>query len=68
MNITYRPIYVVTYPSKFSELIDICFKTTFSGLRVQYDGGLEERNIFGIFDNEPEAMESAGKLLAEAQG
>jgi hypothetical protein len=65
MNIRGLPekFWVVTRPSRVSELGDICFQCTFKRLMLQTRGGLHEHEIIGIFSDEAEAKRVARKLL-----
>jgi len=64
-NILQVPFYVVTKPRKLSVIEDICFKSTFSGMELQYKGGLKFEDIYGIYNDEAEALRVAGELLAK---
>jgi hypothetical protein len=57
--------WVVTRPSKVSQLCDICFACTFERLLLQGRGGLHENEIMGIYADEDEAEEEAMRLLGE---
>ena len=55
--------WVVTKPSRVSELGDICFACTFKQLMNQSRGGLREQDIVGVYADEAEAKRMAIKLL-----
>jgi hypothetical protein len=57
--------WVVTKPNRASELGDICFACTYKQLILQARGGLHEDDIVGIYANEADAKEMAGKLLGK---
>jgi len=57
--------WVVTRPSPASELADICFACTVEGLMRQARGGLNEDDIVGVYADETEARQAAGRLLGE---
>ena len=66
MNIIYVPFFVVTKPTALSTLADICFECTFQGLKVQFLGGLDPDQIFGVYTYQPEAINAAKALLKKA--
>ena len=55
--------YIVTKPSPVSTMEDICFACTFERLMLQVRGGLTEDEIVGIYADETEARQAAGRLL-----
>jgi len=57
--------WVVTKPSPGAETADICFACTVEGLMRQTRGGLQEDEIVGIYADETEARQAAGRLLGE---
>jgi hypothetical protein len=59
-----KHFYVVTYPTKYSELVDICFKSTVPGIMLQCKGGLEIEDIAGIFTAKDRAERFAKRLLS----
>ena len=58
-------LWVVTDPTRESELGDVCFETTVRGLLLQLKGGLDvERNVT-LFTEQNEAdVEAFGRLTA----
>jgi hypothetical protein len=60
-----EPFWVVTKPSPASGMEDICFSCTVEGLMRQARGGLDEDDIVGVYANETEARQAAGRLLGE---
>ena len=56
--------WVVTTPTKDSELGDICFKADIKRIILQAKGGLESSEIKGIFKGQATAKNYAKKLLA----
>ena len=57
--------WVVTKPSPFSEMADVCFPCTFERLLLQGRGGLHEDEIVGIHADEGEARQAALRLLGK---
>jgi hypothetical protein len=57
--------WVVTKPSRVSELGDICFACTFKQLMNRSRGGLHEQDIVGVYADEAEAKRMAMKLLGK---
>lgn len=58
--------FVVTKPmSEHSELCDILFESTITGMRLQFMGGLHEDEIELMTNDEDKAYKLAGKLLIE---
>ena len=57
--------WVVTKPSRVSELGDICFACTFRQLMTQTRGGLHEQDIVGVYADEAEARRMAMELLGK---
>jgi len=57
------PIWVVTDAGPDSTLADICFATTFDGVRLQFAGGLTMEERPTIFTEEEEAHEEARNRL-----
>ena len=57
--------WIVTEPSPFSTMEDICFACTFERLMLQVRGGLNENEIVGIFDDETEAQRATARLLGD---
>lgn len=64
MNIVNSVFWIVTKPTNRSVLIDICFKSDWKGMQLQFLGGLTFDQIHGIFTDEAEAIRTAGELLA----
>ena len=60
-------LWFVTGPTPNSELGDICFECDFERFALQIRGGLDEKQIVGIFADEAEAKELAEKLLRAIQ-
>lgn len=60
-----KPFYVVEYPTRDAELVDILFECDPLGLMLQHQGGLEIGNIAGFFTNKTRAEKFAEKLLKE---
>jgi hypothetical protein len=59
--------WVVTKPTKYSELVDIFFKTDLFGFVLQMKGGLKENEIVGVYKNEGKAKKEAERLLSEVK-
>jgi hypothetical protein len=57
--------WVVTKPSKNSELADILFNSDIKGMQNQFLGGLTKSEIVGIYSTKTEAEKIARKLLAK---
>ena len=57
------PIWVVTDPGPDSTLADVCFQTTFDGLRLQFAGGLSMDDRPVVFTAGDEAREEARNRL-----
>jgi hypothetical protein len=57
--------WVVTKPSPFSTLEDILFPCTFERLMLQVRGGLNEKEIVGIYADETEAQRATARLLGD---
>jgi hypothetical protein len=57
--------WVVTKPTKNSELGDIFFETDLFGFVLQMKGGLKENEIIGVYKNEGKAKKEAEKLLSK---
>ncbi len=55
--------WIVTYPTKDSELYDIAFESNFISLMIQTVGGLSPRQVYGIFSTREEAFEHARYLM-----
>lgn len=55
--------WVVTRPSRDSEVIDICFESDILYLANQIRGGLKEIDIIGFYRNEKKATDRAKKLI-----
>ncbi len=65
---TYRlpeEFFIVTKPSWFSTMEDICFRCSFSRLMSQVRGGLNEDEIVGIYSDQTEAQHAAARLLGQ---
>ena len=65
MNANAMPdsFYVVTFPTPNSVLEDICFKTTLKGLQLQFKGGLDHADVYGIYFTQKKAEIVANGLL-----
>jgi hypothetical protein len=57
--------WVVTKPLPISQLEDIRFGCTFGGLMNQFQGGLHEDEIVGVYADEGEATKAALRLLGK---
>jgi len=58
-------LWVVTDPTRESELGDVCFETTVRGLLLQLKGGLDiERNVTLFTDENEAKVEGFGRLTA----
>jgi len=68
MNIIKSVFWVVTKPTELSQLVDICFQSTWQEMQQQFLGGLKSEQIHGIYTDEAEALQVAGELLAELRG
>jgi len=55
--------WVVTKPTKNSELVDILFETDLFGFVLQMKGGLKEDEVLGFYKNKEKAKKMAEKLL-----
>jgi len=60
-----KPFYVVEYPTRDAQLIDILFECDPLGLMLQHQGGLEINHVAGFFTNKARAKKFAEKLLKE---
>lgn len=58
--------WVVTKPSKNSELIDILFHAVMIRMELQFKGGLSGKEIIGIFTTKNEAEKIAKMALLKA--
>jgi hypothetical protein len=56
--------FVVTVPTLYSSIGDICFRCDFRQFALQIRGGLDENTIFGIYADEAIARAEARRLLA----
>ena len=56
--------WVVTEPTKDAVLNDIVFETTLFGFMNQIRGGLTEKEVLMITDNEKEAIPYGNKILS----
>ncbi len=56
--------WVVTVPTLYSSIGDICFRCDFRQFALQVRGGLDENTIFGIYADEAIARAEAKRLLA----
>ena len=57
--------WVVTKPTRKSELVDILFNSDIKGMQNQFLGGLTESEIVGMYSTKSEAEKIARKLLAK---
>lgn len=55
--------WVVTKPTKNSELVDILFETDLFGFVLQMKGGLKEDEVLGFYKNKEKAKKMAEKIL-----
>jgi len=60
-----KTFWVVTKPTRFSTLADVCFETSAEGLYFQFAGGLELRNLHGTYTDEESAAREARALLEQ---
>ena len=58
-----KQMWLVTKPTKLSEMQDIFCKITVEGLRAQFLGGLQADEVYGLYTTEKEAREIAEWLL-----
>lgn len=58
-----KTLHIVTFPTPNSTLPDICFSVDYLGLQRQFKGGLEAKEIAGIFSTKQEACKCAKRLL-----
>ena len=56
--------YVVTVPTLYSSIGDICFRCDFRQFALQVRGGLDENTIFGVYADEAIAQADAKRLLS----
>lgn len=61
-------VWVVTYPGPQSVIEDILFAANVADLQKQFAGGLDPKDVFGMYDNEKEARENAEALLSALPG
>ena len=57
--------WVVTKPTELSMVVDICFETDLAGLQRQFAGGLDAKDILGIWLDRYAAERAAQRLLEE---
>ena len=57
--------WVVTKPTKNSELEDILFKSDISQMELQFRGGLTAKEIIGLYMDKDEALGIAQSSLAK---
>ena len=55
--------WVVTVPTLYSSIGDICFRCDFRQFALQVRGGLNENSIVGIYADEAPAQVEAKRLL-----
>lgn len=58
-----KNFYVVTYPAEASTLRDIVFKSDVKGLIYQVGGGLQAKEIFGIYTKKSVANRKGNLLI-----
>jgi hypothetical protein len=56
--------WVVTVPTLYSSIGDICFRCDFRQFALQVRGGLDDNTIFGIYADAALAQAEAKRLLA----
>ncbi len=56
--------WVVTVPTLYSSIGDICFRCDFRQFALQVKGGLDENTIIGIYADAALAQAEAKRLLA----
>lgn len=61
-------VWVVTYPTPKSQMEDIVFSANVAELQRQFAGGLDPKDVFGMYDNQKEARENAEALLSALPG
>ncbi len=61
-------VWVVMYPNPQSEISDILFSANVEELQRQFKGGLDAKEVFGMYDNEKEARGHARSLLDALPG
>jgi hypothetical protein len=62
-----KKFFIVTKPEKYSKLGDILFDVTILGLQNQFRGGLDSKDIVGVFSEQEEAEDLAIELLFELE-
>ena len=58
-----KRIWIVTNPSLVSEIGDICFSADAHRMALQFIGGLDPKDIHGMYTTEKEATDIAKWLL-----
>jgi len=58
-----KEFWVVTKPTPFSVLQDVCFQSDWKGIILQSKGGLNPDEVMAVFDNQIEAVNLAEELL-----
>jgi hypothetical protein len=58
-----QEIWIVTEPTQFSTLEDMCFKLDILHLETQFKGGLSSDQILRVFTKEKEAKTYANFIL-----
>ena len=57
--------WVVLYPTKGSDFVDICFEASVLDVAIQVKGGLKGSEIEGFYKSEKKATKIAQELLGE---
>lgn len=61
-------VWVVTKPSKYSEMEDICFEMELEMLHRQFIGGLKPEDVVGFYTDEKSARaEAATQLIKQVE-
>lgn len=58
-----KPFYVVEYPKRGAQLVDILFECDPLYIMLQNKGGLEIKNVAGLFTSKERAKKFAENLL-----
>jgi len=65
---TAKEFWIVTRPTQHSVIEDICFKTDWRGLALQFRGGLDGEEVYGLYHHEQPARNVAQSLLDVRDG
>ena len=56
-------LWIVTRPSRFSTLEDVCFEADFKRLYLQVLGGLNPDDVVGMYADKQSAQDTAKRLI-----